>query len=485
MSDSDISNEWNGDVLKRKKYSLFLTKYLEDKGKDCVININAPWGSGKTFFLQKWFDDLKVKHPAVYFNAWKNDYSSDPLVSFISCINKQIVPLLPASAEDIRSAKNFLASSGKMLKKLAPIIIKGGLGKLIGEGGAEALVGITNEDEASITELSSKFAEELLSSHESISNSIDEFKESVTSLIDEVTKDGKLTSPFFVFIDELDRCRPLYSIELLERIKHIFDIPGVVFVIATDTQQLSHSVKAIYGEGFNAEIYLRRFFDQIYTLPEPNCIEYITLLFEGFTPKAKYFEYDINPTFSIANKTEGNRNILTCDPNDHSEKILIFSLFAKFFKLDLRSNQQCFDRFVAIERSLSPTEELHIGYLIFLIMLDAKSSTSFQKYFNCPSHVHRKIILDELGTSNDSLKFKSYDPQNQQFDQLNKTARDIIDKYSQFLFLNKHDIQQSINQLINQSGDNEFELKLMVSIVKNFEYLSKYRERVELAEALG
>ncbi|MDD2659286.1 MAG: P-loop NTPase fold protein [Methylococcales bacterium] len=410
MSDSDIGDEWDGDVLNRKKYSVFLTKYLENKSEGCVININAPWGSGKTFFLEKWFEDVKKNHPAVYFNAWNNDYSNDPLVSIISCINEQIIPLLPSSAENLRTAKNFLSNSGKMMKKLAPIIIKGGLGKLIGEGGAEALVDITSEAEASITELASKFSEELLS-HERISSSIDDFKHSVAILIREVTKNDALTSPLFVFIDELDRCRPLYSIELLERIKHIFDIPEVVFIVATDTQQLSRSVKAIYGEEFNGEIYLRRFFDQIYTLPEPNCIEFTTLLFEGFTQKAKYFQYGISPNGRSsfrANKTEENEYILTCKPHDHAEKILIFSLFAKFFKLDLRSQKQCFDRFVAIESFLSPAEELHFAYLIFLIMMDAKSPTIFQKYFNCPSHAERLIILKGFENSNDRIRFDFY-----------------------------------------------------------------------------
>ncbi len=203
MSDSDIGDEWDGDVLKRKKYSLFLTKYLEDKGEDCVININAPWGSGKTFFLEKWFVDLKEKHPVVYFNAWKNDYSNDPLISIISCINKEIIPLLPESTKKIRTTKNFLPSSGKMLKKLAPIIIKGAISKAVGEEGVGDLIEATSDVEASITELSSKFAEELLSSHESISSSIDDFKESVESLIKEVTKNNALTPPLFVFIDEL------------------------------------------------------------------------------------------------------------------------------------------------------------------------------------------------------------------------------------------------------------------------------------------
>ena len=44
-------NEWSGDVLQRKKYADFLTQYLVAKKGPFVININAPWGSGKTFFI--------------------------------------------------------------------------------------------------------------------------------------------------------------------------------------------------------------------------------------------------------------------------------------------------------------------------------------------------------------------------------------------------------------------------------------------------
>ncbi|MEL0615029.1 P-loop NTPase fold protein, partial [Marinomonas arenicola] len=49
-----------------------------------------------------------------------------------------------------------------------------------------------------------------------------------------------------MFVDELDRCRPSYAVEMLESIKHIFDIKGIVFVVATDSEQLQHGVKAIY-----------------------------------------------------------------------------------------------------------------------------------------------------------------------------------------------------------------------------------------------
>ncbi len=78
----------------------------------------------------------------------------------------------------------------------------------------------------------------------------------------------KKQAPAFILIDELDRCRPSYAVEMLETIKHIFDIKGVVFVLATDTEQLQHSIKVIYGEGFNAPAYLRRFFKRQCTLKE-------------------------------------------------------------------------------------------------------------------------------------------------------------------------------------------------------------------------
>lgn len=482
MNDSVVDDEWVGDVLNRKKYASFLTAYLESKNESFVINITAPWGSGKTFFLKNWHEDIKLNHPAVYFNAWENDYSNDPLVSIISCINKQIIPLLPENTERIHTAKKFLLKSGAILKKLLPIIVKGAVSKVISEEGVDdALTEITSGHEESITELSSKFAEELLSSHEAISSSIDDFKNTVELLIKEVTKESSYKSPLFVFIDELDRCRPIYSIELLERIKHIFNIPEVIFVVATDTEQLSHSVKAIYGEGFNGQLYLRRFFDQIYTLPEANCIEFATLLFKGFVPKANYFKYDIEPHEVTSdnrlvlyrnNNAENDKNTLTCKPNDNAENILLFSLFAKFFKLDLRSQQQCFDRFIAIEKSLSDKEELHFGYLIFLIMLDAKNPPIFQKYFNCNTHDQRQIILNDFGFPKDTLKLKFNPPKFM-------TARDYIEIYSRTLLLEK----QEIRTLIEES-DSDYE-NIMFSFMNNFEYLVKYREKVEMVENLS
>ena len=76
------------------------------------------------------------------------------------------------------------------------------------------------------------------------------------------------------FIDELDRCKPKFSIELLESIKHLFSMKGVIFVISLDKEQLGHSIANIYGTNMDTEGYLRRFFDYDFKLPSPDKIKY-------------------------------------------------------------------------------------------------------------------------------------------------------------------------------------------------------------------
>ena len=70
-----------------------------------------------------------------------------------------------------------------------------------------------------------------------------------------------------MLIDELDRCRPPYAIETLEVAKHIFNADGVVFALGLHRQQLTASIKAVYGQDFDAVGYLERFFDLSASLP--------------------------------------------------------------------------------------------------------------------------------------------------------------------------------------------------------------------------
>lgn len=70
-----------------------------------------------------------------------------------------------------------------------------------------------------------------------------------------------------VFIDELDRCKPSYAVQLLERIKHYLCDNRITFVFAVNLGELQHTIKHYYGSTFDACRYLERFFDMRISLP--------------------------------------------------------------------------------------------------------------------------------------------------------------------------------------------------------------------------
>ena len=73
-----------------------------------------------------------------------------------------------------------------------------------------------------------------------------------------------------IIIDELDRCKPTFAIQLLETVKHLFNIRGLVFLFSLDIGALQHCVRKIYGNEFDAIGYLERFFDYNSILPTGN-----------------------------------------------------------------------------------------------------------------------------------------------------------------------------------------------------------------------
>ena len=104
--------------------------------------------------------------------------------------------------------------------------------------------------------------------------------------------------PLVIGIDELDRCRPSYAIEMLELAKHLFAVDHVVFALAVNRSELAHSVKVLYGQDFDAARYLRRFFDLDFRLPQPDRTAFIKQLMEATELNDHLERQDRRPTRS-------------------------------------------------------------------------------------------------------------------------------------------------------------------------------------------
>ena len=219
--------------------------FLKTVETPAVIWLNAPWGNGKSTYIRRLPALLKGgggSTPCVVINLWESDFSSDPLIAMIwqLCeVNKK------SNASDID--QTIKKAAVKFLSLATQTAIKFTTGAEVGalledlDAQAERLVKVHDQERASLTEL----------------------KALLIQIVGAIAPGGRLV----IVIDELDRCRPTYAIEALERIKHLFDIPGLVFVIATDERQLQASVRAVYGEHTDAIEYLRRFFDLKVQLP--------------------------------------------------------------------------------------------------------------------------------------------------------------------------------------------------------------------------
>ncbi|WP_429093010.1 KAP family P-loop NTPase fold protein [Aeromonas veronii] len=279
----------SADRLDRARYAEFLTNYLAAEGKqrNYVLNLNAEWGAGKTWFIKRWYMELKAHYPTVYIDAWQQDFSDDPLLTVISSIIDQLKMIAGKENPIPEGMRQRLLGLFKVGGKLA-------LKAAIKKAGLEEDDFSLEEDDAN------QLVDALCNNQKERYESIQYLKQEIRQWVEGAVglSEGELDYPAFILIDELDRCRPSYAMEMLETIKHIFDIPRVVFVLATDTEQLQHAIKVVYGEGFDAKAYLRRFFKRRFHLKQMPIEKFMKPMllnkFEVFKEKAIQHLSDID-----------------------------------------------------------------------------------------------------------------------------------------------------------------------------------------------
>ena len=277
------SDIWDDDLLKRKSYAQFLYNYLSER-KGTVINLDSSWGTGKSFFLERFKKTIEKVHPCLYFNAWEADFSEDAFGSFFAELDQKLSEIESEKGVIKKTWNNIRRKSGAKLLVLTKIAGLAGLKMAVGERGIEELNNlISKEAEDSILGEIDKVSNRLIDNYLNAKKSIAAFRARFNEFVSSIPDSSTYELPVFVLIDELDRCRPSFAIELLEKIKHIFSVKNVVFIVATATDQLNESIKGYYGSGFQSAEYLRRFFDQSLSLPTPDARKFVEVEISKFT----------------------------------------------------------------------------------------------------------------------------------------------------------------------------------------------------------
>lgn len=213
-----------------------------------TILVNAPWGSGKTFFIKQIERVLRMANPAleqdaekldktfgdtakdllanpflpIYFNAWEDDHFDNPILPILATI------AISVDESTVREEEDPWRSIGDIIETTASVF---GLNLSVSNfvkdfNGVDFLEGYKEEKK-------------------------------LRSRIDELVRNylPGIANRAVIFIDELDRCRPEFAVKLLEQAKTLFQQDNIIVVYSTDISQLANSLEGINGPNFDGVKY--------------------------------------------------------------------------------------------------------------------------------------------------------------------------------------------------------------------------------------
>ncbi|MDV6314797.1 P-loop NTPase fold protein [Idiomarina sp. HP20-50] len=244
----------NRDEFRREPIASQLISLLTSDIDISPLVIDGDWGTGKTEFCQKLIHKLKSEdsHKVLYIDAFKADHADNPLMTILSGVLSLI--------EDGEKQSNLREKAIPVLRLGTKVLGKAILSHVL-KANADSLGDeLASELDSATDEAIDATVRNLLKDHEEAEANIKALQDTLASIAHD--------TPIVIFIDELDRCRPDFSVQVLELIKHTFDIPGVDFVLVTNTTQLKAAINHAYGAGVEASRYLDKFIKFKCSLPQ-------------------------------------------------------------------------------------------------------------------------------------------------------------------------------------------------------------------------
>ncbi len=377
--DVPVEKPFKYDELGREYTAEKLTTFLKNTDEPIVLSINAEWGQGKTTFIKMWRQMLNNEgFPSLYYSAWENDFNNDALVTIIGEIENEVENIFKVDGKKSKQIKQHLNKTkdigGEILSNSLPFLIKILTSGLID---SEKI----NSDE--IGNLAKNIAQEQIKKYQQSKNQVTAFKETLTKLAQDLKPDNDL--PLVIFVDELDRCRPSFALEVLERIKHLFSTPNVIFVLAIDKSQLLESIKTVYGQNLNSSGYLKRFIDLEFVLPVPDISRFSKAIIKTMGVK----EY-LSNTDSDLNRSGANdviKNLLD---------------LVDYFECTLREVEKSFSKLIYTYKVSTRDHDLYPIPLSFLILLNIKYNELYELYRS--EKVNTDQLFNKMADKSEKMK---------------------------------------------------------------------------------
>lgn len=267
------------DEFKRKPIAENIIRLLTSDIDLSPMVIDGGWGTGKTEFCQKLIRLMQQQHPdyqPVYIDAFRSDHSGEPLLALLAEIIKACTPE-DTGEQPSEQRKDLTKEIAKAAGFVMKTVAKAAVGHVLKQNTADLVeefqqIRNGNQDANSLAETVTDAATTIAS------YTIDATVEALLKEQIEAEKNLETlraclkrlaaAKPIILFIDELDRCRPDYAVDMLEVIKHVFDVENVKIVLVTNTKQLCAAINHRYGMEVDAQKYLDKFLKYSFALPD-------------------------------------------------------------------------------------------------------------------------------------------------------------------------------------------------------------------------
>jgi hypothetical protein len=250
------AKEIDEDTIGILPYAQALATFIEDCDTPMTIGLQGDWGIGKTSLMNlikgilTHSDCIKID-----FNTWSySQFGQDEYLGLacIEALTKKVKDGLedrPAIGKKNDSLKEkFDNASSTLWNVIQSVTVK--------------VPGVN----VNVGEVADKIQGKEHKVYEDLADQMFQFKKQFEALVKLWTEKKEPKNRVVIFIDDLDRVKPIKSLELLESIKNFMDIPGCVFVLAVDYEVVQMGMAEKLGVDLQ-KTSGKSFFDKIIQLP--------------------------------------------------------------------------------------------------------------------------------------------------------------------------------------------------------------------------
>ena len=380
----DEDDGFKNDVLDRQPFGEALLNIVTRSKDELVVSIDGQWGEGKTTFVKMWRGMLKKQNiPSIYIDAFANDYSDDAFIVIASAITEFVEKNISKdNCEKVAELKEKTKRVGiQLLSWSARVGIKAATLGIIKDADIEELGAIKDEIAKGVSGWVGDLIEERLNAHSKEMDLFQSFRDLLSSIPAKLEdSEGKTLSegkPLVVILDELDRCKPTFAVDAVEKIKHLFSVQNVVFVLVLNKAQLEQSVKIVYGQELDAHTYLQKFINLETRIPKRLSVLHMN-------DASKYIQRLIE--------------LHEFEAWDDEQGIIKYTeLLATHFNLTLRQLEKVFTTLAMFYGSIPENHFRPVQLIVFMVVVKVVNPLLFEKCLS--GRVSYKEVSEWLGLS--------------------------------------------------------------------------------------